>query len=55
MAFEDRDIMEHREYMDELIKLGARSTPTTVVETDAGDRHVVIGFHEAELRKLLGL
>jgi hypothetical protein len=47
--------MENREYMDELVKLGARSTPTTIVETEGGDRHVVIGFHEAELRKLLGI
>jgi hypothetical protein len=47
--------MDDKAAMDELIKLGSRSTPTTVVETKGGDRQVIIGFHEAELRKLLGL
>jgi hypothetical protein len=47
--------MEERAYMDELLKLGARSTPTTIIETEGGDRHIVIGFHEAELRKLLSI
>ncbi len=55
IAFEDRDIMDDRVAMDELIKLGSRSTPTTVIETEGGDRQVLIGFHEAQLRKLLGL
>jgi hypothetical protein len=43
------------QYIDELIRLGSRSTPTTVVERDDGTRELIIGFHQAELEKVLGL
>jgi hypothetical protein len=55
VAFELRDLSVNRAYIDELIQLGSRSTPTTVIEQEGRAREILIGFHQAELRKVLGI
>ena len=50
VQFTERDIRADREALEELLALGSRSTPTTLV-----DGEVVIGFDRRKLDRLLGL
>lgn len=50
VAFEDRDIRANAAYMREIIELGARATPVTVIEGE-GKREVVMGFDVGRLAK----
>lgn len=50
VKFEERNIAEDREYIEDMKKLGSSATPTTVV----GDE-VVIGFNRERLEELLNL
>jgi hypothetical protein len=54
VAFEERDIRKNPAWIDELLGLGSRSTPTTVIEQD-GRRDVIIGFDRARLGRLVGI
>ena len=50
VQFTARDIRADRAALEELLALGSRSTPTTLV-----DGEVVIGFDRRRLDQLLGL
>lgn len=52
IAFEERDITQNEEWIDELMALGASATPTTVIEWD-NQREVIIGFDQEKLAGLL--
>jgi hypothetical protein len=46
----DKNIQEDRAALEELLKLGYRATPVTVI-----DGEVIIGFDRGRLERLLGL
>jgi glutaredoxin 3 len=46
----DKNIQEDRIAMEELLKLGYRATPVTII-----DGEVVVGFDRGKLERLLGL
>ena len=50
MKFTEKNIAENDEYVQELIGLGAQSTPTTVI-----DGEVIVGFNRTALKEKLGL
>ena len=50
MLFTVKDIRADKSAMDELIKMGFRATPVTLIDGEA-----VAGFDRAKLEKLLGL
>ncbi len=50
MQFVEKDIRADKNTLNELIKLGFRATPVTVIDGEA-----VVGFDRAKLEKLLGL
>jgi glutaredoxin len=50
VQFTERDIRADREALTELLELGSRGTPTTLV-----DDEMVIGFDRQRLDRLLGL
>lgn len=52
IAYEDRNVHASEDWLRELVALGSQSTPTTVVESEAG-RDVVIGFDRTRLKALL--
>lgn len=52
MAFEDRDIRKDPRHLEELLALGARATPVTVI-TDGDDRAVIHGFNQGQIAKAL--
>ncbi|MCH8296982.1 MAG: glutaredoxin family protein [Chloroflexi bacterium] len=49
VPFVERDVMNDKSAMDELIKIGVLTTPVTVF-----DGEVVVGFDRARFEKLLG-
>lgn len=52
IEFEDRNIRQRSEWLDELVALGSQSTPTTVIDSDDG-RQVVIGYNRGRLTQAL--
>ena len=50
MQFTVKDIRADKSAMDELVKMGFRATPVTLIDGEA-----VVGFDRAKLDKLLGL
>jgi len=46
----DKNIQEDRAALEELLRLGYRATPVTVI-----DGEVVVGFDRGKLMRLLGL
>jgi hypothetical protein len=46
----DKNIQEDRAALDELLKLGYRATPVTII-----DGEVVVGFDRGRIERLLGL
>ena len=46
----DKNIQEDHTALEELLKLGYRATPVTVI-----DDEVVVGFDRGKLERLLGL
>ena len=50
MTFVAKDIRADAAARDELIKMGFRATPVTLIDGEA-----VVGFDQAKLLKLLGL
>jgi len=49
--FTQRDVTADDAAMQELVDLGAMATPTTVIDGE----HVIIGFDQQRIDKLLGL
>jgi glutaredoxin len=54
IEFEDRDIRQKDQYLQELIGLGASATPATVIKDESGEE-VVMGFDQEKLAELLGI
>ena len=50
MTFTDKNIREDPAALEELVKLGYRATPVTVI-----DGEVVVGFDRGKIERLLGL
>jgi glutaredoxin len=50
VQFVTKDIRMDKNALDELIKMGFRATPVTLIDGEA-----VAGFDQAKLEKLLGL
>jgi len=50
VAFIGKNIREDRQALEELLKLGVRATPVTVI-----DAEVVVGFDRGKIERLLGL
>lgn len=55
VEFEERNIRHNVSYIDEVVALGSQATPTTVIEDDDGQQHVVIGFQIRSLKEHLKL
>jgi glutaredoxin len=55
VAYEDRDIRKDAKWLEELVELGSRGTPTTIVERDGEERQVLIGFDPQKLSQALQL
>lgn len=51
ISYTVRDITEDPDALRELLELGSYQTPTTLIDGE----HVVIGFDQARLDRLLGL
>lgn len=51
ISYTVRDITEDPDALRELLELGSYLTPTTLIDGE----HVVIGFDQARLSRLLGL
>lgn len=54
VEFEERDIRENSQYLNEIVELGASATPATVIEDENGSE-VILGFDQERLEKVLGL
>ncbi|MBX5466759.1 MAG: glutaredoxin family protein [Firmicutes bacterium] len=54
IPFEERDIHQNPEWIQELVRLGSTGTPTTVIGEGA-DRTVILGFHPQRLAQALEL
>lgn len=52
--FEERNIRENPQYLNEIVDIGASATPATVVEDENG-KEVILGFDQERLQKVLGL
>ena len=50
MQFVEKNIREDQQALEELLKLGFRATPVTVV-----DGEVVVGFDRGRIERLLGI
>ena len=50
MQFIEKNIREDQQALEELLKLGFRATPVTVV-----DGEVVVGFDRGKIERLLGI
>ncbi len=50
MQFIEKNIREDQQALEELLKLGFRATPVTVV-----DGEVVVGFDRGRIERLLGI
>jgi hypothetical protein len=51
--FDTRNIEEDDAAYDDLMKLGARAVPVTVITADHGGQEVITGFDQARLRAAL--
>ena len=54
IVFEERDIRKNDQYLQELIELGASSTPVTIIK-DEDDEEYILGFDRAKFSKLFGV
>ncbi len=55
VEYEDKDIRKDPKWLEELVELGSRGTPTTIIEHDGQERQVLIGFDAAKMTKALAL
>ncbi len=54
VPFESRDITQNDKWFDEVIELGARATPATLIRWD-NRQELVMGFDQDRLKALLDL
>ena len=54
IEFEERDIRKNDEYLQELIELGASSTPVTIIQ-DGEHKDYILGFDPAKFAEMLGV
>ncbi|MGC4376331.1 glutaredoxin family protein [Fictibacillus sp. Mic-4] len=54
IPYEERDIRKNPAYLNEVIELGASSTPVTVI-FDGRSKDVVMGFNQESLKKHLNI
>ena len=54
IEFEERDIRKNDQYLQELIELGASSTPVTIIK-DEDREEFILGFDQTKFAELLGL
>ena len=54
IEFEERDIRQNDQYLQELIQLGAVATPVTIIK-DEDSEEVILGFDQEKFTKLFGL
>jgi len=50
VEFTARNIREDQQALEELLKLGVRATPVTVI-----DGQVIVGFDRGKIERLLGI
>jgi len=52
--FEERNVAENKEFRDELLNMGYRSTPTIVINTSTSDKQKIFaGFNQSLINKEL--
>ena len=52
--FEERNVAENKQYRDELLNMGYRSTPTIVINTSTSDKQKIFaGFNQSLINKEL--
>ena len=54
VEFEDRDIRKDDQYLQELIELGASSTPVTIIK-DGDHEEFILGFDRTKFAEILGI
>jgi glutaredoxin len=54
IEFEERDIRKNDEFLQELINLGASSTPTTIIK-DGDSEEYILGFDAEKFAELFGV
>ena len=54
IEYEERDIRKNDQYLQELIELGASSTPVTIIK-DEDREEFILGFDRTKFAELLGL
>ena len=54
IEFEEKDIRKNDQYLQELIELGASSTPVTIIK-DEDREEFILGFDRTKFAELLGL
>ena len=54
IVFEERDIRKNDQYLQELIELGASSTPVTIIK-DGDHEDFILGFDQTKFAEILGL
>jgi hypothetical protein len=50
VQFVEKNIREDQQALEELLKLGVRATPVTVI-----DGEVIVGFDRGKIERLLGI
>jgi glutaredoxin len=54
IEFEERDIRKNDQYLQELIELGASSTPVTIIQ-DEDSEEFILGFDQTKIAEILGV
>ncbi|MFL6556201.1 MAG: glutaredoxin family protein [Bacillus sp. (in: firmicutes)] len=54
IEFEERDIRQNDQYLQELIQLGAAATPVTIIQDEDNEEEVILGFDSAKFAELFG-
>jgi glutaredoxin len=54
IEFEERDIRQNDQYLQEIIQLGAAATPVTIIK-DEDSEEVILGFDQEEFTELFGI
>ncbi len=55
VAFEERNIRSNAAWLQELVELGSRGTPTTVIGGEGQENQVLIGFDSQKLSRNLNI
>jgi glutaredoxin len=54
IEYEERDIRKNDQYLQELIELGASSTPVTIIK-DEDHEEFILGFDQTKFAEVFGL